>query len=136
MSEIPQTPVNIPTFKRAIAASFVAIALVLVLTVSIGGSLIIASQAVNRAQAAQAALTVREEQSSVRTAIPTCKALLAMDDASHGAKFPHYPGVPQDQGYGVRLSVAIHNLYVTTRCNIILSGKPIPVIVKELEHHG
>lgn len=103
---------------------------------SISGAYLLSLQAIHSVAANAAALHVRELQASVRTAIPTCKALLGMDNASHGAIFPHYPGASQNQGYGVRLAAAIHNLYVTTKCNIILSGKPIPVILKELGNHG
>src|ERR1022692_4904361 len=46
-----------------------------------------------------------------------CAALRAMDNAKNGATFPKYPGAKSGQGYGQKLSAAIHQLVISTGCD-------------------
>lgn len=72
----------------------------------------LANQAVNNEKVNEARLRLREAESSIRTAIPTCKAIVRMDKASHGASnASHSPN-----SYGHRLARAIHNVNTTSGC--------------------
>lgn len=110
----------------AVKASLVVIAIFVTLILAIGGSYALTISTDNAFKAKQAAaekaLHLRETESSVRTAIPTCKAIIGMDDASHGAS-----NASSDQNsYGHRLARAIHKVNVTSGC---------PLLIMDLDHH-
>lgn len=83
-------------------------------------------------QAAQdAALRAREATSQLRASIPTCRALLGMDNARTSLKAVNHPAP-----YVRHLARAIHRVYKSTRCQVILNGLArhlsFPQILKQL----
>ena len=92
----------------------------------LAGGYALSLSAIRQNNATEAQLQVREEESAVRTSIPTCDALIALDDAKNGATFPRYPGAKAGQGYGQRLATAIHEVAVATKCE---------TLVYDVDHH-
>jgi hypothetical protein len=92
----------------------------------LAGGYALSLMAIRQNNATEAQLQVREEQSAVRTSIPTCEALIALDDARNGAVFPKYPGAKPGEGYGQRLATAINQVVVATKCE---------TLVYDVEHH-
>lgn len=122
----------------AVQLALVVVAFVLALILSIGGSYALTIQAISnfkaKEHAAEMALHQREEESAVRTGIPTCKAIVKLDDASHG---PQNLGLDV-WGYGHRLASAIHDVNVTSGCAVLIhelhEGWSIAKITKFQEH--
>jgi len=58
----------------------------------------------------------------IKAQVPTCKALRALDNASHGVKFaaPGKTGIPRAKAYGLHLSRAIHRVYLASKCGKLL----------------
>ena len=67
-------------------------------------------------------LAVKTALAEAKAGVPTCKALRALDDASHGVKFApkKKTGVPRTKSYGLHLARAIHRVYLSTRCGDLL----------------
>lgn len=96
--------------------------MVLLVAAGMGGEYVLSLHILHNAEAAQAAGRAREATAQLRSSVPTCHALQALDNAKNGATFPHYPGAKPGQGYGQRLAAAIHQVYASTRCQVLLSG--------------
>lgn len=75
-------------------------------------SVSLANRAIQNEKLYEAGLRQREAESQIRTSIPTCKAIVKMDDASHGA----VNASNSPNSYGHRLSRAIHDVNVTSGC--------------------
>jgi hypothetical protein len=117
--------------KQAVRLVYAMIGIMIGFLILIGGtigtSLLISannSRNINAQQhafsVAQARLRSRVQESSIRTSIPTCMAIVKMDDASHGATFPVYPGAKAGEGYGEKLAGTIHNLAETSGCTKLI----------------
>lgn len=82
------------------------------------------------------ALKIREAESSVRTSIPTCRALIQMDDAKRGA----VNASSSPNSYGHKLAKAITHVVNGTRCRLLISavdsGVPISTIAREFDKAG
>jgi hypothetical protein len=92
----------------------------------LAGGYALSLSAIRQNNATEAQLQTREEESAVRTSIPTCEALIALDNAKNGAIFPHYPGAKPGQGYGQRLASAIHEVVAATKCE---------TLIYDVDHH-
>jgi hypothetical protein len=119
------------TTSIAVFISLVVTAIILSVSAAIGGSYLLTLQAIHTQKVQAAALAVREKESSVRTAIPTCKALIQMDDAKNGAS-----NASQDpNSYGHRLAAAITTVVDDTGCRKLVyqveHGVPILKIAEE-----
>jgi hypothetical protein len=124
--------------KTAVAITVAVVVIVLTLFISIGGSYLISLN--NRStvlanekkfEASQKALKIRELESGVRTSIPTCRALITLDDAKNGASNasmdPH--------SYGHNLARAITNVVNVSGCRLLIkevdSGMPLLKIAQQ-----
>lgn len=65
---------------------------------------------------AQSQLHTRELESSVRTAIPTCRALIKLDSAKDGASNASM----DPNSYGHRLATDITNVVKVSRCRVLI----------------
>jgi hypothetical protein len=122
-----------PNLKRTL---LVTAAIVLVAIIGIGGAVGLSTLAFNSSQhsqqvAAQQAAN-KAEVVSVKAAIPLCQALQQMDNASVGAT----NASNSPSSYGHRLAIAIHKLFVNTKCNLLLAdvaqNQPYMKIYREL----
>jgi hypothetical protein len=108
------------------------VAFILVIGGSIAGSYFLTLHEVDVQQAAQAQQQRRQEAAQKAAQLvqseAICRALIGLDDASHGAQFasPSHTGVPLSKSYGYRLSRAIHRVVEATDCRPLLAGKVPP----------
>jgi hypothetical protein len=106
----------------------------------LAGGYALSLMAIRQNNATEAQLQLREEQSAVRTSIPTCEALIGLDDAKDGAVFPVYPGARAGQGYGERLAKAINEVVVASKCETLIYDVDhhysITRIAKDLHEQG
>jgi hypothetical protein len=120
--------------RIAVFVSLVICAFVFSVIVGMAGSYAITLHSIDVQHRADVALHQREIESQVRTAIPTCKALVEMDDAKNGAS----NASSDPNSYGHRLAKAIHDVVARSQCTVILkdlkNGQTIAQIVKELDH--
>jgi len=121
-----QTPTGI-----AVAASLFIIGVILSIAIAIGGSYLLTIHTINVQKAAAAALATREKESSVRTAIPTCEALIQMDNAKNGAS----NASSDPNSYGHKLARAITAVVADTGCRKLVmevkAGVPIAKIAEQ-----
>jgi len=131
--------------STTIAIILSVVTLVLTLAGSIGASAAIALSAQSHAEMAarkaeantqalkrsDAALRERELTASVRTAIPTCQALIGLDDAKNGAS----NASSDPHSYGHNLARAITNVVDKTHCRVLITevkeGVPLTKIVQQ-----
>ena len=130
-----KTPISV-----AVGVSFAIVVFVLTMFLSIGGSYLIGVSNRNSIQqnekmfeSTQRSLHIRELESGVRTSIPTCKALIALDDAKNGAS-----NASQDpNSYGHRLAKAITGVVNDTGCRKLIhqvdAGVPLLKIAQQQE---
>lgn len=109
-----RTPVSLAVFV-SLGISM----LLLVAAIAIGGSYALTLGVIHRDDVAHAQIAVREATFQIRQAVPTCRAINAMDQASQlpATGFPS----PPHNAYDKRLSAAIHSVNVTSHCPLILS---------------
>lgn len=132
----PVEKVNEKVTGLAVLLSLVVVAFVLSVALAIGGSYLLTISAIHHQQTNEQELKQREAESSIRTAIPTCNALVEMDDAKVGASNasndPH--------SYGHNLARAITDVVATTQCRMLLrevaEHKSFSQIAKDLGREG
>lgn len=121
-----KNPINL-----AVGISIAIIVFVLTLFVSVGGAYLIAINNTDQIRANEAALHTRELESSVRTSIPTCRALIGLDDAKNGAS----NASSDPHSYGHNLARAITKVVDDTGCRKLISevnaGVPIMKIAQQ-----
>jgi hypothetical protein len=112
--------------KRLVLATAAIFCVLCVAGFSLAGSYALTLHAISVAQHAQAAAATRNavlaKAAALKAAVPTCQALLHLDQARAGAIFAGRArtGVPLALSYGHRLAVAIHQVYLATRCATVL----------------
>jgi hypothetical protein len=107
----PEAPLA-PTFQPATWAVMFTVflfAFLVILGCAIGGAYLVAEHAVHVAQA-----------SNLQAGIRTCEAVRKMDEASQP---PVVNASSNPLSYGHKLASAIHQLYITSGCKELLSGK-------------
>lgn len=123
-----KTPISV-----AVGVSFAIVIFVLTLFLSIGGAYLIGVTNANRIaaqekafEASQKALRTRELESSVRTAIPTCRALIKLDEAKDGASNASM----DPNSYGHRLAERITGVVDVSKCRplIKLVDEGVPLL--------
>lgn len=128
-----KTPISV-----AVGVSFAIVIFVLTMFLSIGGSYLIGVSNKNTIAAnehafemSQRALHTRELESSVRTSIPTCRALIGLDDAKNGAS----NASSDPHSYGHNLARAITKVVDDTGCRKLIhqvdAGVPILKIAQQ-----
>lgn len=116
-------PLNLPRVMAFVGA--IVSCMILAIGLAIGGSYLLTLRAIHQANATQASLRAREAVANLRSAIPECEALIALDDARVGAIFPKYGNgskASAANGYGFRLAGKIHGVVTEGGCYIIVDG--------------
>src|ERR1700729_1541975 len=126
MRKVFQTPTGI-----AVAICLAFLGVLLSIGLAIGGSYLLTLHTIDVQKAQAAALAVREKESGVPTAIPTCRALIQMDDAKNGA----VNASSSPNSYGHRLAEAITNVVTDSGCRKLVyqieHGVPILKIAED-----
>lgn len=121
-----KNPINL-----AVGISIAIVVFVLTLFVSVGGAYVIALDTKAEVQSNEQALHTREIESSVRTSIPTCKALIGLDNAKNGAS----NASSDPHSYGHNLARAITKVVDDTGCRKLIAevneGVPILKIAQQ-----
>lgn len=123
----PKTEGSKQAIRLAVIASLAVLTVFVVIGAAIAGSYALSLHAISQAKQqeasirekaakAQAALQLREAESSIRTSLPTCEALITMDDAKNGAS----NASNDPNSYGHRLARSITTVVNTTKCRILV----------------
>jgi hypothetical protein len=96
-------------YAAVVAGSLILVALLALLGGTIGGSYVLMVHYVTTLQAQQHA-------AQAKNAMGLCKAVQEMDLAGRGAVF----STGQAASYGHKLSAAIHQLFVSSGCSVLL----------------
>jgi hypothetical protein len=110
------------SYGLILLGSLLIVAVVFALGLSIAGSYLLMVHYVHVQNVAlihaQAKATAAAKAAQLKSAVGTCKAVKAMDAASHGAT----NASSSASSYGHKLALAIHNLYVNSGCPALLKG--------------
>lgn len=116
----------------AVLVSIIAFGFILATAVAIGGSYALTLHYVNSQEAQQQKIQQQQLSASIKSSVPECEELAAMDNARNA-------GTPAGS-YGAALATAIHNFNVQSKCPILLrdvkAHKSDKQILKDLGESG
>lgn len=103
----------------AVFASLIVLAFILIGAAGVGISSYLSLHAIHNQEVAAQQLRAKEMTAQLREGVPTCRAIADMDKAAHvpSKDFPK----PPSNGYDERLSRAIHEIDVNSKCALILN---------------
>ena len=104
----------------AVVASVAVFVFLLTAGVAVAGSYLVALNVAHKQVVAEQEAAASEAVAQIRTSIPTCRALVAMDDAKTGITFPKIDAAHPSELYITRSAAAIHSVVVASRCATLL----------------
>lgn len=108
-----------PVVGLAVFLSVCFVVVFLMIIAATGGEYLLTLHTLHAQEAASMASHIREMTAQLRAALPTCHALQALDNASHP---PVVNASHNPLSYGHKLAQAIHQVYQTSQCRVILNG--------------
>lgn len=117
--QVNQNQPGVPV-KFAAMVSIVVTAVILVLVLSIGGSLYLSYHVAQQQKVAAVMFQRRAESFQTRASLPTCKALIEMADAAKSPPTVYFGAERDPRSYVSRLSSAINDIVANTHCRQIV----------------
>lgn len=111
------TPAPVAT---AVIFSFAIGLFIVFATLAIVGSYFLTLHAIHVQELASAAQAAAAKAAQLKSAIPTCKALVALDNAQNGIHFSPPSRNGTAELYVLRLVKALHQVVASTNCQAIL----------------
>ena len=104
----------------AVIASIAVFVFLFTAGAAVAGSYLVALDVAHKQTVAAQKAASAEAVAQIRNSIPTCRALVAMDNARLGITFPKIDAAHPSELYITRSAAAIHSVVVASRCTTLL----------------